>query len=107
MRVIARRTLRAFVESLAGNKDQAAVKAALDAWFGEVSKANWAGTADIKRRYATASIVSAERIVFNIKGNAYRLVVSVDFEKGIVWIKWIGTHGAYDRIDVTEVQHHD
>jgi len=43
--------------------------------------------------------------VFNIKGNSYRLVVSVDFQKGIVWIKWIGTHRAYDRIDVTEVEH--
>lgn len=49
-------------------------------------------TADVKRLYATASVVNAERVVFNIKGNDYRLVVSVDFEKGIVWIKWIGTH---------------
>lgn len=59
----------------------------------------------MKRFYATASIVTAERIVFNVKGNAYRLVVAVDFEKGIVWIKWIGTHKDYDRIDVTEVEH--
>ena len=81
------------------------VKAALDAWFDEVSKATWRSTADVKRRYATASIVSAERLVFNIKGNDYRLVVAVDFEKAIVWIKWIGTHKAYDKIDVTEVQH--
>lgn len=105
MRIIARRTLREFVEGLAGRKDQRAVKAALDAWFDEVSKATWAGTADVKRLYATASIVNAERIVFNIKGNDYRLVVSVDFEKSIVWIKWIGTHKAYDKIDVTEVRH--
>ena len=60
---------------------------------------------NVKRRYATASIVSAERIVFNIKGNDYRLVVAVDFEKAIVWIKWIGTHKAYDKIDVMEVRH--
>ncbi|MQT11820.1 type II toxin-antitoxin system HigB family toxin [Segnochrobactrum spirostomi] len=105
MRVIARRTLREFVESLAGHKDQPAVKAALDAWFDEVSKANWANSAEVRRLYASASIVSAERIVFNIKGNSYRLVVSVDFEKSIVWIKWIGTHGAYDAIDVSRVQH--
>lgn len=105
MRIIARRTLRGVVESLAGRKDQQAVKAALDAWFDEVSKAAWASTADIKRLYATASIVNAERVVFNINGNDYRLVVSVDFEKGIVWIKWIGAHKAYDRIDVTEVKH--
>ncbi|WP_312809414.1 type II toxin-antitoxin system HigB family toxin [Agrobacterium cavarae] len=105
MRIIARRTLREFVDSLAGQKDQPAVKAALDAWFDEVGKAIWASSADIKKLYATASIVSAERIVFNIKGNDYRLVVAVDFEKSIVWIKWIGTHKAYDRIDVTEVKH--
>jgi mRNA-degrading endonuclease HigB of HigAB toxin-antitoxin module len=47
----------------------------------------------------------ADRIVFNIKGNDYRLVVAVDFEKGIVWIKWIGTHKDYDKIDVNEVKH--
>ncbi|MEW9613865.1 type II toxin-antitoxin system HigB family toxin [Shinella sp. S4-D37] len=105
MRIIARRTLREFIESLAGQKDQPAAKAALDAWFDEVSKAEWASSADVKRLYA--SIVSSERIVFNIKGNDYRLVMAVDFEKGIVWIKWIGTHKAYDRIDATEVKHGD
>jgi mRNA interferase HigB len=105
MRIIARRTLREFAESLAGHKDQPAVKAALDAWFDEVKKARWKSTAEVKRSYATASVISAERIVFNVKGNAYRLVVAVDFEKGIVWIKWIGTHKAYDRIDVTEVEY--
>ena len=105
MRIIARRTLREFVASLAGHRDQPAVKAALDAWFYEVRRARWKSTADVRRSYASASIVTAERIVFNIKGNAYRLVVAVDFEKGIVWIKWIGTHRAYDRIDAKEVTH--
>jgi len=105
MRIIARRTLRQFVESLDGQGDQPAVKAALDSWFAEVSRAEWATTADVKSHYRTASIVSAERIVFNIKGNSYRLVIAVDFEKTIVWIKWIGTHKAYDRIDVTEVNY--
>jgi mRNA interferase HigB len=105
MRVIARRTLRDFVETLAGRKDQPAVKAALDAWFSEVSNANRASSAEVKQLYATASIVNAERIVFNIKGNDFRLVVPVDFERGIVWIKWIGTHEDYDKIDVTEVEH--
>ena len=105
MRIIARRALREFVETLSGHKDQPAVKAALDAWFGDVSKANWASAVDVKRRYATASIVSSEWIVFNIKGNSYRLVVAVDFEKSIVWIKWIGSHKAYDAIDVKEIEH--
>lgn len=107
MRIIARRTLREFVDGLAGQKDRPAVKAALDAWFYEVSKASWANSSDVKKLYSTASVLSAERIVFNIKGNDYRLVVAVDFEKGIVWIKWIGTHKAYDRINVTEIEHDD
>jgi len=105
MRVIARRTRRQFVETRTGHRDQQALKAALDAWFDEVRKARWESSVDVKRRYATASIVTADRIVFNIKGNSYRLVVAVDFEKGIVWIKWIGTHRDYDRIDVKTVQH--
>ncbi len=105
MRIIARRTLRAFADALSGQRDQPAVKAALDAWFHEVRRARWRTTADVRRSYATASIVTAERIVFNIKGNSYRLVVAVDFEKGIVWIKWIGSHSDYDRIDAREADH--
>jgi len=105
MRIIARRTLKEFVERRRGHKDHSAPKAALDAWFDEVKKARWSNATDVRRSYATASIVSADRIVFNIKGNDYRLVIAVDFEKSIVWIKWIGTHKDYDKIDVKEVQH--
>jgi mRNA interferase HigB len=105
VRIIARSTLRKFIASLVGRKDQPALKAALEAWFYEAKNARWKSTADIKRAYATASIVSAERVVFNIKGNSYRLVVAIDFEKGIVWIKWIGTHKDYDHIDVRKVEH--
>ena len=107
MRIIARRTLRQFIAKRAGHKDQPALKAALDAWFAEVCKADWISTADVKRLYATSSIVSADRIVFNIKGNDYRLVVAVDFEKAIVRIKWIGTHRDYDRINVKEIEYGD
>ncbi len=57
-------------------------------------------SADVKKHYTTASIVNAERIVFNIKGNDHRLVVTVDCEKGIVWIKWVGTHEINGKIDV-------
>lgn len=105
MRIIARRTLRDFAKKRAGHKDQPALKAALDAWFDEVRKARWASAAEVKRLYRTASVVTAERVVFNIKGNDYRLVAAIDFEKGIVWIKWIGSHADYDRIDVKEVKH--
>jgi len=105
MRIISRRTLREFVASRAGHKDHRTLKTALDAWFDEARRARWRSTADIKRHYASASVLTAERIVFNIKGNSHRLIVSVDFDKGIVWIKWLGTHREYDRIDATEVQH--
>lgn len=105
MRIIARRTLKRFVGGRVGHKDQAALKTALDAWFDEVRKARWTSSADVKREYRTASIVSAERVVFNVKGNDYRLVVAIDYEKGIVWIKWLGTHAEYDRIDVRAVAH--
>jgi mRNA interferase HigB len=105
MRIIARRTLRQFVEARAGHKDRPALKAALDAWFAEARRATWANSADVKRLYASASIVSADRVVFNIKGNDYRPVVAIDYEKGIVWIKWLGTHRDYDRIDARRVEH--
>lgn len=61
--------------------------------------------ADAKRSYTTSSIVTTENILFNVRGNAYRPVVAVDFDRGIVWIKWIGTHRNYDKIDVTEVDY--
>ena len=99
--------MRQFIAGRAGHRDQPALKAALDSWFAELSKAAWTSTADVKRLFATASIVKADRIVFNIKGNDFRLVVAVDFEKAIVWINWIGAHKDYDRIDVKEVDHGD
>jgi mRNA interferase HigB len=105
VRVIARSALRRFVESLSGRRDKPAVKAALDAWFHEARRARWRSTAEVKSRYATASVVTGERIVWNIKGNSYRLVAAIDFKKGILWIKWIGTHADYDLVDVEEVKH--
>ena len=103
MRIIARRTLREFVKGRRGYKDQAALKAALDAWFDEVRKARWSSAADVKRSYATASIVSADRIVFNIKGNDYRLVVAVHYRAGVLVIRFFGTHSEYDNVDAETV----
>lgn len=103
MRVIARRTLVEFVSARVGQSDYRALKAAVDLWFAEAKKAAWKTSADVKGRFAMASIVGADRVVFNIKGNSYRLVVAIDYEKAIVWIKWIGTHAEYDKIDVRTV----
>lgn len=107
MRIIARRTLIEFAARRAGQRDHGALPSALQAWFQEVRTAEWRSPADVKRSYATASIINAERVVFNIKGNSYRLVVAIDYERSIVWIKWIGTHEDYDTIDVGRVRHGD
>ena len=99
MRIIARRTLREFWEG-SGHRDS---EAPLRAWFAEASKADWANPADIKRQHRNASIVGNSRVVFNIGGNKYRLVVAVKYEPRIVFIRFVGTHAEYDRIDVEEV----
>lgn len=97
--------MREYIDSRAGHREQRSLKHALDAWFAEVQKAEWKNSDDIKRSYTWASVFSAERVVFDILTNRYRLVTAVDFEKGIVWIKWIGTHKEYDKIDVKKVKY--
>src|SRR5712692_4529857 len=84
MRVIARKTLRQFVEKLRGHRDQKAVKSALDAWFYEAVQADWKNPADVRKAYSSASIIGSDRVVFNIKGNDYRLVVAINYRLQIV-----------------------
>ncbi len=105
MRVIARKTLRRFIDSLKGSKDQKAVKSALDAWFHEVRQADWKNPADVVKAYANASIVGSDRVVFNVKGNDYRLVVAIHYRLQIVFIKWLGSHAEYDKIDAKTVSY--
>ena len=107
MRIIARSTLVRFVARLAGHKDHRAVRAALEAWFHEVRQADWKNPADVKADYGNASIVGPDRVVFNIKGNDYRLVTAVDYRRAIVFIKWLGSHKQYDKIDARTVQYAD
>jgi mRNA interferase HigB len=97
--------LTSFVESLKGTADYNAVRSALDAWFHEALRAEWKGPADVRRSYRNASIVGPDRVVFNIKGNSYRLVVAVDYGRQIVFIKWIGSHAEYDKVDVKTVRY--
>ena len=105
VRIIARKTLKQFVESLQGNKDQKTIKSALDAWFHEVHDADWKAPTDVTRTYANASIVGGT-VVFNIKGNSWD-IVAVDYRRQIVFIKWLGTHAEYDEIDVKTVKYQD
>jgi mRNA interferase HigB len=107
MRVIARKTLNRFIDSRKGNKDQKALESALDSWFHEVRQADWLSPADVVKAYANASIVGSDRVVFNIKGNDYRLVVAIHYRLQIVFIKWLGSHAEYDKIDVKTVNYGD
>lgn len=105
VRIIARSTLTTYIQKLEGHKDQRAVKAALGSWFHEVRRAKWENPSTVKASYSNASIVGADRVVFNIKGNSYRLVIAVDYRRAIVFVKWLGTHREYDAIDVRTVQY--
>jgi len=107
VRIIARNTLVRFVASLTGHKDYRVVKAALEAWFHEARQAEWRKPTDVKGSYANATIVGADRVVFNIKGNDYRLMTAIDYRRCIVFIKWLGSHQEYDKVDVRTVQYDD
>ena len=97
MRIIARRTLREFWEH---HPD---AEQALQAWYHDAKEATWTNPTDIKRTYAAASILPDNRVVFNIRGNQYRLVVAVNYDYGIVYIRFVGTHQAYDKIDAITI----
>lgn len=79
------------------SKKHANAKPALDAWREEARAANWTSFHDIKKRYGSADHISEQRVIFNIKGNDYRLVVRVRYRNGIVVIEWVGTHAEYDK----------
>ncbi len=73
------------------------------AWYREAEKEDWASPTQLKTRYPSASIVGGNRVVFNIKGNNYRLVVWINYPKRIMYIKFVGTHSEYDRINAEEI----
>ncbi len=97
MRVIAIARLRQFWEK---HPD---AEVPLRAWYAAASRAQWRTPADIKAAYRNASFLANDRVVFNIKGNDYRLVVAVRYEKGIMFVRFIGTHREYDRIDAETI----
>jgi len=97
MHVISRKTLQEF---WARYPD---AEAALQAWFYEARAASWSNSAELKANYRSASIVTAERVVFNICGNKYRMVVRINYVNGAMFIRFVGTHKEYDRIDVESV----
>jgi mRNA interferase HigB len=97
MRVISRKWLNGLA------KRHPDAKPGLDAWFHEAEEADWANPVQVKEQYATASILKNGRVVFNIAGNKYRLVVRINYAYRVVYIRFAGTHSEYDRIDAEEI----
>jgi mRNA interferase HigB len=97
MRIIALRTLREFWT------EHADAEAVLRAWYADTRHADWKSPQDIKDAYANASILGNNRIVFNIRGNTYRLIVAVNYTFGIVYIRFVGTHAEYDKVDAESI----
>ncbi len=98
MKIISVKTLRDF---WAENPD---AEQPLKAWVDEVTKADWKTPAEIKGQYRSASILKERRVVFNIKGNPYRLIVAIAYQRGWVFVKFIGTHSHYDTIDAETIE---
>ena len=99
MHVVANSNLTAFYQ----NPVHRDAEPALTAWYDEARKARWATPADVKAQYANASIIANNRVVFNIKGNDYRLIVAIAYKMQYVFIKFIGTHKHYDTVDASTV----
>jgi mRNA interferase HigB len=93
MRILSRSTLRDFWER------HGDAKRPLSAWFAEARKAMWREPADVLNQFGNARVIGNDRVVFNIKGNDYRLVVAIRYDKGLVFIRFVGTHAEYDKID--------
>ena len=97
MNVISKRTLIKFYE------EHADAKTALEVWHSDARKSEWKTPEDIKQFYASASFLKDNRVVFNIKGNDYRLIVHIDYLRKIVRVKFIGTHAQYDKINAEDI----
>ena len=97
MRVIALRTLRIFWGA------HADAEQSLKSWYDEAKKAKWKTPNDIKAEYSSASFIPGDRVVFNIRGNTYRLVVAVNYARQKLFIRFIGTHSMYDKINAEKI----
>jgi mRNA interferase HigB len=97
LRVISIKILREFWERHSDCQQQ------LKSWFQETSKAEWKNPNEIKLEYPSASLIGDNRVVFNIKGNHYRIIVKINFEYKMVWIRFVGTHSEYDKIDANKI----
>ena len=100
MRIIKEKTLKNYCEQSRYRVAASAIRA----WAYEVRYSDWNNSAELKVKYKSATIISSKRVVFNIKGNKFRLVVDVEYNLKIVFVVWFGTHVEYDKIDVNKIQ---
>jgi mRNA interferase HigB len=105
VRIVARSTLNAFLQHRVSSHLRTGVKLHLDAWHLQAAAAKWANSAELKDDFRSASIISSDRVVFNIKGNDFRLVVAINYQFQSLYIIWLGTHAEYDKIDVKKVEY--
>jgi mRNA interferase HigB len=105
VRVVASSTLWDFVKNRVSKAERKSVDDHLRSWLALVERAQWKNSSELKADFRSASIVTSERVVFNIKGNNYRLVAAINYQYQIVLVKWLGTHGEYDHIDVKTVMY--
>lgn len=96
-RIVAKRTLREFWEKHADSEQY------LKTWYETAKNSNWTSPNDIKETYINASILKDNRVVFNIKGNSYRLIVKFNFDRQWVFIRFVGTHAEYNKINADTV----
>ena len=97
LRVIAKKVVRDFWTKHSDCEQQ------LKSWYREAEKSEWKNTNEIKKEYPSASIIGDNRVVFNIKGNKYRLIVKINFHYQMMWIRFVGTHKEYDKVDATKI----
>lgn len=97
MRIIAKKILREFWNKYPDCEQQ------LKSWYNEANTAKWKSPNEIKKEFPSMSIIENNRFVFNIKGNNYRLITKINFSYQIIWIRFIGTHNQYDKIDASKI----
>lgn len=99
MRILSRKTLKDFWE----NNKYSNSEQPLKSWYAEMVKAKFNNMAELKRQYGTMSVLTSDKVVFNIGGNKFRLIVKIKFDMKIIFIKFIGTHKQYDNINAEEI----
>lgn len=101
MRIIKESTLYEYCKSSRYKQAEDSIKS----WLYEVRYSYWENTNELKSKYGNASIISSKRVVFNIKGNEYRLIVDIEYKLKIVFVVWFGTHAEYDKIDAKTINY--